>query len=71
MELPCQVTSHAIVFAAVTGVLSIAQALVEYWLGKTSKVKSASILELVLTGAAAIAVLILRRKTNDPDGKGL
>jgi hypothetical protein len=55
--------------------LFIVYAVVEYWLGKTSKVRAASLPELLLTAGVMFAVLVMRGKYGSerhekPDGNG-
>lgn len=54
----CHPSTGALVLAG----LYLADSLLEYWLGKTSKFKAASKWELIFTGAVAAAVLLLSRK---------
>lgn len=43
----------------------LAHTLLEYWLGKTQRTKSGSVVELVITGVVGLVVLMAqRRKTN-------
>lgn len=53
-----------IAFAA----FQLAQMLAEYWLGKTSKTKAGSILELIIIGGVVFfgALLFWRKKPNGP-----
>lgn len=37
----------------------------EYWLGKTEKVKASSIVDAIILGVGALAVLILKREIKD------
>lgn len=60
----CQDLTLWIAFALVTLVASIA----EFWLGRTNKTKSGSLLELLVRAAGAVIVLVLTlfwRKKND------
>jgi len=40
----------------------LADSLLEYWLGKTQKLSAGSKVGLILTGLAAVAILIARKK---------
>lgn len=42
-----------------------AYSILEFWLGKTKKVKSSSTIELVITGISLVVIMILRRKDKD------
>lgn len=54
----CEPNHWAVIMAGI----GLVHMVFEYWIGKTQKVKSSSFLELVFTGIAMVAVLILRRK---------
>lgn len=47
---------------AALGSFYFADTLLEHWLGKTEKVSAGSKVGLILTGLAALAVLITRKK---------
>lgn len=49
-------------WAAIIAVCYLIDKIIEFWLGKTNKVKSGSMLELVLTGLLAITLILFRRK---------
>ncbi len=44
-------------------------ALLEFWLGKTEKVKSSSTIELIIVFVVMVATYFFRRKENDGDSK--
>lgn len=50
--------------AAIVAVVWLIHLVFEYWIGKTEKVKSASVLELVITVMAMGAMYFLRRDKN-------
>ena len=56
-------------WGAVIAGLWLAHALLEYWLGKTQRVKSSSMVELVIAGVVGLIVLMAqrRRKDGNPD----
>lgn len=53
---------------AVIAALWLAHTLFEYWLGKTQRTKSGSVVELVITGIVGLIVLMAhRRKRGDSE----
>lgn len=64
----CAANNHWVVLA---GVLAIANSLLEYWLGKTEKVKSASVLELAFSVILMVTLLIFRRRKSDGREEGI
>lgn len=54
--------------ALVVTLFWLAHSWVEYWLGKTDRFKANSMWEIVLTGVAALFVILFKRRGND--GKG-
>jgi len=56
---------------AITAFIGLLTSILEYWLGKTEKVKSGSILELVFSAIMMIVLIIIRRfyaKSTSDDG---
>jgi hypothetical protein len=60
--IECAASNHWVLLA---GVLAILNSLLEYWLGKTEKVKSSSVLELAFSVILMVTLAIFIRRKSD------
>lgn len=55
-------------WAAIVAAIWLVHSIFEYWIGKTSKTKASSLIELAVTAGLSLIVLLLKR--GDRDGEG-